>query len=170
MTDELAPDAPGSGDLAQTQVPPPAAKPSSNKRPIIIVGLIVAFLAVVLFLTRNNAAADDLAVGECFNIPDGTTIQTVEKHGCTESHNAEVIFVGAYDGTTFPISLSLERYIEDNCVPAFASYVGRAIDTEPALSVGYFYPTREGWDDGDRTVTCYVSQPDESPMTESLKG
>ena len=104
-------------------------------------------------------------------IPDGTTIQTVERQPCTESHNAEVIFVGDYtEGTTYPISLTLDRFIESVCVPAFETYLGRSFDSDPELSIGYFYPSRDGWDDGDRTITCYVAQPDESPMTESLKG
>lgn len=163
MTDEFRP----GGETPSSAAP--AAKPG-GRRAIIIVGVIVAFLAIVLFAVRNNVAADDLKVGDCFDIPNGTTIQTVEKHPCNESHNAEVIFVGDYTGTSYPISLSLDSYIEDSCVPAFETYVGRGIDTDPELSLGYFYPSRDGWDDGDRAITCYVSQPDESPMTESLKG
>jgi hypothetical protein len=111
-----------------------------------------------------------LKVGDCFVIPNGTTIQTVEKHPCTESHNAEVIFVGEHDGTTYPISLTLDRYIDENCVPAFEPYVGRPFESDPAMTIGYFYPSRETWDSGDRTITCYVSQPDDGPMTESVKG
>jgi hypothetical protein len=148
----------------------PAATSSGRMRPVIVIGVIVAFLAIVLFVVRNNVAADDLKVGDCFIIPNGTTVKTVEKHPCTESHNAEVIFVGDYtDGSTYPISLSLDRFIETACVPAFETYVGRAVDSEPELSVGYFHPTRDGWDGGDRTITCYIAQPDESPMTQSLK-
>jgi hypothetical protein len=148
---------------------PATAKPG-KLRPIITIGVIVALLAIVLFVVRNNVAADDLKVGDCFNIPNGTTIKTVEKHPCNESHNAEVIFIGEYTGgSTYPISLSLDRFIESSCAPAFATYVGRAVDSEPALSVGYFHPTSDGWDAGDRTITCYISQPDESPMTKSLK-
>jgi hypothetical protein len=150
--------------------PPPSATQAGKMRPVIIIGVIVAFLAIVLFAVRNNVAADDLKVGDCFNTTDKTTIQTVETQPCTQSHNAEVIFIGEYSGDTYPISLSLDSYIEDSCVPAFESYVGRAIDSEPALSIGYFYPNRDGWNSGDRTITCYVAQPDESPMTESLKG
>jgi len=167
MTDETTPSEPPSAPAPAD----PAAGKSGKLRPVITIGVIVAFLAIVLFVVRNNVAADDLKVGECFNIPNGTTVQTVEKHPCTESHNAEVIFIGEYtDGTTYPISLSLDRYIQSSCVPAFESYVGRAFDTDPALNVGYFHPTRDGWDSGDRTITCYISQPDESPMTKSLKG
>lgn len=139
-------------------------------RPVIIVGVIVAFLAIVLFVVRNNVAAGDLKVGDCLNTTDKTTIQSVETQPRAESHNAEVIFVGEYSGDSYPISLSLDRYIEDSCVPAFETYVGRAIDSEPALSIGYFYPSRDSWNSGDRTITCYISQLDESPMTESLKG
>ena len=99
----------------------------------------------------------------------GTSFQTVEKLACTESHNAEVIFVGEYTGTTYPIALSLDAYLNDNCVTAFETYVGRAIDSAPELSIGYVHPSRDGWDNGDKTITCYLSQPDQSPMTESLK-
>lgn len=184
MTEDAAP---GGPSLPETPINPaadamvappnggarnsPAAAKSGRLRPVIIIGGLVAILAIILFVVRNNVAADDLKVGDCFNIPNGTTVKTVEKHPCAESHTAEVIFVGQYtDGSTYPISLSLDRFIESSCAPAFESYVGRGIDSEPALSVGYFHPTRDGWDRGDRTITCYLSQPDESPMTQSLKG
>jgi hypothetical protein len=182
VTDESMPGGAGSPDQAEFPVAqdpvqpspePPGSSPAPAKpgrgRTIVVIGVIVVFLAVVLFVVRNNAAVDDLAVGDCFNIPDGVTISTVEKHPCTEGHNAEVVFVGEYTGDTYPISLSLDSFVEDNCVPAFESYVGRAIDSEPELSLGYFHPTRDGWDSGDKTISCYISQPDNSPMTESLK-
>jgi hypothetical protein len=186
VTDERMAGEAGASDPAETpeaepesQAPPPPSTepPGSGPAPaqpgrtrtIVVIGVIVAFLAIVLFVVRNNVSADDLAVGDCFNLPDGVTVQTVEKHPCNESHNAEVIFVGDYTGETYPIALSLDSFIEASCVPAFEAYVGRAIDSEPELSLGYFHPTREGWDAGDKTISCYISQPDEGPMTESLK-
>jgi len=171
MTDDTTLGEPTSGEPTSPGAPAdPAAAKSGKLRPVIIIGVIVAFLAIVLFAVRNNVAADDLKVGDCFNIPNGTTVKTVDKHPCNESHNAEVIFIGEYtDGSTYPISLSLNRFVKSSCAPAFETYVGRAIDSDPELSVGYFSPTREGWDRGDRTITCYVAQPDESPMTKSLK-
>ena len=157
-------------DPAPPVAPPAPPAKAGRGRTIVVIGAIVVFLAVVLFLVRNNVNADDLKVGDCFNIPNGTTISTVEKQPCTETHNAEVIFIGEYTGDTYPISLSLDSYLQDNCVPAFETYVGRPIDSDPELALAYFYPTRDGWDGGDRTITCYISQPDEAPMTESLKG
>ena len=163
-----APDEPSTE--APPAAPPPAVAKPGRGRTIVIVGGIIVFLAVVLFIVRNNVSADDLKVGDCFNTPTGDSISTVEKQPCTDSHNAEVIFVGEYTGDTYPISLSLNSFLEDSCLPAFESYVGRAVDSEPELAIAYFYPTRDGWNNGDRTITCYVTQPDESPMTESLKG
>ena len=115
--------------------PRPAAKKPGGRGALIIVGLLVVFLAVVLFVVRNNVAAGDLKVGDCFDIPNGTTVRTVQSRPCAQSHNAEVIFVGEYDGATYPISLSLDSYVKATCLPAFESYVGRGINTEPKLAV-----------------------------------
>lgn len=177
MTDESAPGGTGSPDAPMSGLPPGPVDPATGKqpgrlRPVIIIGVIVAFLAIVLFAVRNNVQADDLKVGECFDIPSGTSIQTVEHHPCTESHTAEVIHVVEYtaEGSTYPISLSLDSFVETACVPAFQTYAGRDLDADPALSIGYFYPSRDGWSSGDRTITCYVARPDEGPMTQSVKG
>jgi len=182
VTDETMPSGQGAPDLAGTPEEPPPSPPGGDppvpvaaakpdrRRTIIVIGVIVAFLAIVLFIVRNNVAADDLKVGDCFNVPNGATVQTVEKHPCTESHDGEVIFVGEHTGTTYPISLSLDSFIEESCVPAFETYVGHDIDSDAELSIGYFYPSREGWDKGERTITCYVTQTDETPMTQSVKG
>ena len=168
MTDQFGSSGEGVADAPGNQAAPTTGK-RGGRGAIIIVAVLVAFLAIVLFLVRNNVEADKLAVGDCFTIPSGTTVQTVEKHACNESHNAEVIFVGPYDGASYPISLSLDSFIETNCYPAFETYVGREVDSEPELSIGYFYPSRDGWEDGDRAITCYVAQPNEGPMTESIR-
>lgn len=161
--------APGAEPAPADPAAAPRAPQAGSKRPVIIVVALVVFIGVVLFLVRDNVAADDLKVGDCFNVPNGTTVQTVEKRPCNESHTAQVIFAGDYDGDSYPISLSLERYIGEKCIPAYEEYLGRDLDSEPQLSVGYFHPTRDGWDGGDRKVTCYITQPDDSPMTESLR-
>lgn len=152
--------------------PPPAAPPakkSGRLRTVIAVGAIVVILGVIIYAVRNNVQANDLKVGDCFVIPDGTTVQTVEKHPCTESHNGEVVFVGDYTGDSFPISISLEGFVRDNCVPASETYIGRTLDSEPVLSLGYFSPTRDSWDNGNKSISCYLSLPDEAMTTESFK-
>ena len=75
MTDPAAPQGrPSPG--APVGPTPPAAKKPGGRGALIIVGLLVVFLAVVLFVVRNNVAAGDLKVGDCFDIPNGTTVRT----------------------------------------------------------------------------------------------
>src|SRR4029079_17409743 len=106
VTDETMPSGQGAPDLAGTPVEPPPSPPGGDppvpvtaakpdrRRTIIVIGVIVACLAIVLFVVRNNVAADDLKVGDCFNVPNGATIQTVEKNPYTESTHGKVTCVG----------------------------------------------------------------------------
>jgi hypothetical protein len=65
--------------------------------------------------------------------------------------------------------VTLRSYATDGCAAPFATYVGTSMD-ETVLAVGYFRPTEEGWKDGDRAFTCYLSKDDSSTMTQSMKG
>lgn len=162
----------GDVQAAPPPPPPPPAQPTGSKlRPIITVGIIVAFIAVVLFLVRDQQNAGDLAVGTCFDVPTRTEdISTVQTHPCTEPHDGEVFHVAEYTGDSYPISLSVESFIEDTCLPAFATFVGATYEDAEELDVGWFYPNREGWDGGDRTFTCYLFRVDEGKISKSMQG
>jgi putative regulator of septum formation len=160
----------GSGPEAAT--PPTGSKPGSRRAGLIAVAILVVPLALILWAVKDNVAADDLKVGDCFNVPTATTVKTIEHHPCTESHTAEVFHVATYtdSATTYPISLRFDSFANDACTPVFQTYVGADIDSRDDLSVGYFFPTSDGWAKGDRTITCYVAKADESAMTTSVKG
>jgi hypothetical protein len=64
----------------------------------------------------------------------------------------------------------LNSFVDSACVPVFATYVGTDYDSSDDLTIGYFYPSRDGFDGGDRTVTCYVVRIDDAKLTRSLKG
>ena len=176
MTDE--PMSPADDDPARPPLEPPAAPPAAatarpgRGRPLIAVGLLGAFLLLVVFTVKDNGAANDLKIGDCFDIPSATTVKTVTHHPCTEPHTAEVFHVAEYSGRDMntPISLVLDEFVGTTCDPVFATYVGKALADVPDLSVGYFYPTLDGWQGGDRTITCYVAKTDQSPVSTSLKG
>lgn len=178
-TDEPPMDAPAPPPpLMGESVPPPVlpptapgAKPGKLRAwiPIIVIG---AILAVVLYAVRNNQDAGDLAVGTCFDRPSaGQDFSTVETHDCTEAHDAEVILVAEYtESDTFPISLALDRYIDETCLPAALTYTGKPAEDLGDYQLGLFSPNRDGWDDGERTFTCYLLRADEGKLTQSLKG
>lgn len=164
------PDPSGSGPVAWT--PPAPAPKRSNVRLFVILGVMVVFLAFVFYETRNNQSANDLAVGACFDEPSASTdISTVTRHDCTEAHDAEVIAVAEYgDSSGYPTDAAIHAFVNETCVPVFNTYVGEDYQTNPDLSINYFYPDSDGWDSGDRTVTCYVVRDDATPMTQSIKG
>lgn len=166
--------------MTDQPLPPPVASPAppagparqgSKLIPIIVVGVIVAFLGVVLYMTKDAGAVDDLKSGECFDRPTSASVSTVTKRPCTEPHDAEVFLVTEIESdATTPVSITIEGFVDDECVPAFETYVGAALADSPDLGLGYFYPDFDGWKSGDRTITCYVDRTDQSKVTESLKG
>lgn len=160
---------------AAPPVSPPTitgSKPGGRRTGLIVVAILVVPLALILWAVKDNLAADDLKVGDCFNVPTATTVQTIEHHPCTESHTAEVFHVATFtdSATTYPISLRFDSFANNACTPVFQTYVGADLDARLDLSVGYFFPTSDGWAKGDRGITCYIAKADEAPMTSSLKG
>lgn len=181
MTDQPPPRADPTSDApaewsqpapAAAAAPPAEAKPPSKLRTYITFGVIAIIVAVLAFAISQNQDASDLAVGQCFDEPaQDTGITTVVKQDCTAAHDAEVFHVVEYTGgDAFPISLSVDSFIADTCVPAFATYVGEPFETADEYNLGYFRPDRDAWDDGDRTFTCYISRVDDAKLTQSVKG
>jgi hypothetical protein len=160
--------------MTDPQSPPPAplAKPASKTRTYIIGAIVIVLVAIGGYFILQNENAGDLAVGQCFDEPGSAVdITTVVKHACTEAHDAEVFQVVEYDaGDTYPISTTVDSFVNDRCIPAFEAYVGKPYDAATDLSVGYFYPDTTGWSRGDRTFTCYIDRADGSQMTTSVKG
>ena len=150
---------------------PPAQKPPSKTRTYITWAVIAVVVAIGAYFISQNQSASDLAIGQCFDEPaQETGITTVVKHACTESHDAEVFHVVEYDkGDAYPVSLSLDSFIDETCVVVFGTYIGEPFETATDFELGYFYPDREAWDKGDRTFTCYVTKADNSKLTQSVK-
>jgi hypothetical protein len=178
MTDETTPPAspdPAEPPPAYEPAPPPVTPPAPAKQPgkwrvAIPLVIIAGFLGVVLYMTRDNQSADDLAAGTCFDIPSASSVSTVTKHECTEAHDAEVFHNAEYtENGTYPITLSFSSFASANCTPVFATYVGEAFEDSEDLEIGFFYPTSDSWGDGDRTVTCYAYRIDAAKLTQSVK-
>ena len=177
MTDQPAPLTPEPPSAIDVPLPPPLEPPVATPakrggvRAVIVVGLIVAFLAVVLYMVKDSGAADDLKVGDCFDIPTASEIKTVTHHPCIEAHTGEVFHVVEFSGSdmTTPLSFVIENFADTTCTPIFATYTGVAFDDAPDLTFGWFYPTVESWQGGDRTITCYITRVDHAAMTSSVK-
>jgi hypothetical protein len=135
---------------------------------------IVALIAIGIFVFRDrlSSSAGDLAVGDCFDEPAvQTEIKDVQRHPCNEAHTAEVIFVGNMTGAneTYPSDPDIQSFTETNCIPAYNAYTGRDFESDAEITIGWFYPTTDGWKGGDRGVLCYAIRIDEAPTTQSMK-
>ena len=173
----FVPDGPPAANLPQMTdqlpTPPPALAPKapSKTRLYIIGAVVLVLIAAGAYAISQNQAASDLAVGQCFDEPTSSVdITTVVKHACTEAHDAEVFHVVEYtEGDTFPISLSIDRFIDETCVPAFETYLGQPFESATDFDLGYFYPDRDSWDKGDRTFSCYITRVDGAKLTQTVK-
>ncbi len=88
---------------------------------------------------------------------------------CTDEHEFEVIFVGSMPDGENPADDESAAFMADNCGPAFDAYVGTAYE-ESELDIYWFFPTREGWGEGDRSIQCTAYHPRIHRLTESIKG
>ena len=136
----------------------------------IIGGIALGAFIVRPFISSN---AGELAVGDCFDEPEQvtTTVKDVQHHPCTDLHDAEVFYVGKFEPatTTFPSDAEFVSFIRDRCTGAFNTYTGLDFNTAQDLDYSAFYPTSEGWSDGDRQITCYVVKVDQSQFNASMK-
>jgi hypothetical protein len=149
---------------------------------VVVVGLFVIGGVVAWFTDASRAPSgeitkagdmtmSDLRVGDCFDLKDPNVdeIEEVRALPCTEEHEFEVFYADALPSGGYPVDAAFDAFFEEQCVPAFATYVGTPYG-ESELEVFWVVPTNAAWDDGDRTVQCAVYHPRIHRLTESLKG
>lgn len=122
-------------------------------------------------LTKSgDLHASELQVGDCFDLKDSTAenVEDVSAKVCGEEHEFEVFLVGTLPEGDYPGDPAFDAFVEDDCLAAFASYVGRDY-YESELDIFYFTPSPDAWADGDRTIQCAVYHPLQSRLTGSLK-
>jgi hypothetical protein len=116
-------------------------------------------------------AASELRPGDCFDFKetDSGSVEDVTARPCNEAHAHEVSHVVTMPEDVFPGDWTIDSVAEDGCFGTFEAYVGRAFSTS-ALGVSWIYPSREAWDAGDRTIQCFIFDPSNDRLTQSVKG
>ena len=183
--------------VAAHEVPPPPvmAPPAARGFPLRNV-LRGGFLLLVLAPTAwgfingalNGADRDDsgvivkagdlevaeLRAGDCFDLSSGdetaTDIDKVEAIPCNQAHENEVFVITNYVASeAYPGEFAIWDFADQFCVTAFDTFVSMAYE-DSALDFGYFYPSEEGWADGDEAVACVLYNVDGAPMVGSMRG
>ncbi len=127
--------------------------------------VVLAVVGVGLFsFFDSSKTVDDIAVGDCLNMPEEDIFSTIDPLDCSEPHDLEV-FALVDLSTVGPEYSSIASYPGDDavyeaaynrCWDEFELYVGVPYE-ESVLYLDVFTPTFEGWDErGDRIANCVL--------------
>lgn len=134
---------------------------------------LVVPLAVLLAACSGNVF--DLAVGDCFDDGDLEVGTGVEEVGavpmvdCSQPHDNEVYAVVELDPGSFPGDEGVALRADEVCLEKFEPFVGLDYASS-VLDIGWFVPTADSWEAGDRTIACFVYRLDLEKVTGSLSG
>lgn len=166
-------------DMNQYGFPPPQPPKQNRRSGLIALAVLLGIVVVAaggyyLFRDRLAGSAAELAVGDCIDEPAGTTdIKEVQHQPCSDPHDGEVFAIvmhTAAPGAAYPDQSEFRDLAGDECVPLLSAYTGMDLVTFVAAGLDFsaFYPTSEAWNNGDRSVTCYVVKADSSKLTGSV--
>ena len=116
----------------------------------------------------GNVAARDVQVGACFTDTNGDSIDTISTVPCSETHDSEVFLNQVNTSSTYPTDSEWTAFAQQYCIPAFQSYVGIDYDSS-SLDINYLVPDSTSWGQGDKTLTCYATDPN-GGLVSSVKG
>lgn len=129
-------------------------------------------------IDAGTLTANELQVGDCLDTPgtEGTdeTFDSVEAIPCTELHDLEVYSLASYpsvQGVPYPGDDVITDWGFNACLERFTGYVGAPYEVVPDIDITIFWPSEQGWDEGDRIVHCLlVHIEDGVKLTGSLRG
>lgn len=117
----------------------------------------------------GSVSAFDVQVGDCSKTELKEETTTIALVPCTEPHSHEAYFTVEYPDGPYPGSTAVETFAEQQCVGAFADYVGIEV-AQSRLYFTYLYPSVSTWNDKkDRQVVCFAVSRDEL-VTGTVKG
>lgn len=142
-----------------TTAPPTTAPPSTTEPP------------------AEQVDVGDLEPGQCFDYRDvqddeGAVVEGVFGVDCNLPHDNEVYAIVEHPGASgdlYPGDDALISFADELCYGGFEAFVGRQYELSD-LEIGHIRPSGESWDDGDRTIHCFVFQRDGEKLTGTAQG
>lgn len=132
--------------------------------------VLIVSIALVLVSCGGGGNVLELAVGDCFDDPevvDGQ-VRDVSIIDCDEPHDNEVFALIQLPEGEFPGQEAVSSQADAGCTEQFASYVGADYAVSEYFA-SVFSPSPESWEQGDRTIVCYLFLPD-ARLQESARG
>ncbi|MEX5636584.1 DUF4190 domain-containing protein [Parafrankia sp. FMc2] len=132
---------------------------------LAVVGVAVAYVTAEAdrdasgrIVNAGFVPTGDLRPGDCLTEnPTGQEASTVDVVPCTDPHFGEVYAVYELPAGAYPGDPALEETAAVGCVKHAASVAPAVLENLDSLF--YFRPSEESWHDGNHTVTCVTSAP-----------
>jgi len=127
-----------------------------------------------IIVEAGDLDVTELRAGDCFDMPSGsenaTEVMDVQALPCSESHENEVYVTTNYvSSDSYPGETAIWDYADQFCLTAFDTFVSIAYE-DSLLDFGYFYPSEEGWAEGDHAITCVLYDYSGARLTGSMRG
>jgi hypothetical protein len=137
----------------------------------VVAAVIIVIVAGYALRDQLSGSVQNLKVGDCFEVPATDEVRDVQHRPCSQPHDGEVFVVQDFgDGDAYPSTTELQTWASEHCLgAAFEAYVGAAYESRDDITVGYLYPLEEGWQQGSRAMTCYLSPADGGAVSESYR-
>ena len=103
-------------------------------------------------------------VGDCMQLPDAETVQSVEGVPCGEPHDAQVYAEFDLPDGPFPGDPAVDEQGSRGCYDRWQAAIGTVYEDDTLLDFTFFTPLEEGWRAGDHEVMCAVVRIDGSRM------
>ena len=139
--------------------------------------LVMGLSSCSLFSSGTTTATKDLEVGQCYNTVSKDSggenaIGEVTVVDCSKAHTYEVIAQTTFgdDIKKLPEEEALASLGQGFCLGEdFTKYVGIE-SSKTSYQVEYLTPGEGTWAQGDRKISCVVSQGNKSEVKGSAKG
>ncbi len=116
-----------------------------------------------------------LVVGDCFTTYVLGTESVTARQRCDTPHLHEVFAAHVHParfGEAWPGDEALQKYALRLCYGDFEAFVGEIYELSE-LAIGAITPPQTNWEDAKarfRTILCYLTRVDGTPVTTSLRG
>ena len=124
---------------------------------VIVIAIVAIVVAVVL--NRGVRNPEDLAVGDCVTdkgLASGSAqdVPSVRVVGCDAPHYGQVYFGATLDSGAYPGESTIISRVDDAC----EAQSDRVLfyQDDPVGYLQTLFPTRDGWEVGDREFLCLV--------------
>lgn len=124
----------------------------------------------LVLITACSGAVLSLDVGTCFDDPASfAEVTDVPVVTCSDPHDNEVIALLPLGEPAYPGEDVINARAGEGCVAAFEPYVGIEYP-QSTYDVGWFAPSADSWQVGDREVICFAFDLTGAETVGSIRG